>query len=121
MNSRFLDAKRYKEMGQVKPLVPPGKRRSVRMPEAIKRVREGPKQTPAQSRREIARQFGTSKPSIYKITQSDLHFRACNKQKVHDLADKQKETMVARSKQLIVRHAEFANLLKSFQAGRIIQ
>ncbi|XP_055643520.1 uncharacterized protein LOC129779828 [Toxorhynchites rutilus septentrionalis] len=106
INERFIfrTIKRYKETGSWKILPKPGRKRTVRSPKAIKRVRERVRRNPAQSGRKMAKELGISQSTMKTILKDDLRLISYRKQRVHGLTEKQKAGRVQRCRQLLKRH-----------------
>ncbi|XP_055633256.1 uncharacterized protein LOC129773638 [Toxorhynchites rutilus septentrionalis] len=106
INERFIfrTIKRYKETGSWKILPKPSRKRTVRSPEAIKRVRKRVRRNPAQSGRKMAKELGISQSTMKTILKDDLRLIPYKKQRVHGVTEKQKAGRVERCRQLLKRH-----------------
>ena len=81
-----------------------GRRRTVRTPAMIKRVRERMRRNPQRSVNKMASQLGISQRSAFRIVSEDLGLKAYKKRKQHGLTLDQKAKRLDRSEILLREH-----------------
>lgn len=96
--------KRFKETGSVEKRHSPGRPRSVRTPEVIKRVRERFRRNPRQSGRKMATKLNISGRTFRRIVSDDLRLRPYKRRKLAGLSADQKQKRLDRCKALLLRH-----------------
>lgn len=100
----YRTIKRYKETGSSKIQPKVGRKRTVRSPELIKRVRERVRRNPGQSMNKMAKDLQISQRSIRRIVKEDLHMKAYKKQKIHGLSMAQKQARLQKCKNILAWH-----------------
>lgn len=107
INSKLVyrTIKRFKDFNQVKIRKSPGRPRTVRTPEAIKRTRERFRRNPRRSARKQAQELNMSQRTFRRLLKDDLGFKAFKKHKIHALSEAQNVKRVQRSKTILGWHA----------------
>lgn len=101
----YRTIKRFKETGSTKIQPKSGRKRTIRSPELVKKVRERIRRNPAQSMNKVAKDLKISQRTIGRVLKEDLHMKAFKKQKIHGLTTAQKEARVRKCKDLLSWHA----------------
>ena len=101
----YRNINRLKDIGSITDRKRSGRRRSVRTPAAIKRLRSRIWRNPQQAQSSLARGLGVSKTSINRMLKKGLRLKPFKKRRAQGLSIEQKRKRLHRSKALLERHA----------------
>lgn len=98
--------KRFKELGTVDIQKKIGRKRSVRTENLISCVREKIRRNCRRSARKLAQEHNISRTSMRRVLKDDLRMTPYKKKRGHGLTIAQKQSRLARCKELLRRHAK---------------
>lgn len=108
----------WRENGSVQNIKKPGRRRTVRTPENIERVRAAFTRSPKRSANRQSLALGISKGSLHRILHKDIKFHPYKYQMAHHLSDLDKGARLTFCEEFLHQHrGEIHNLLMSDEAN----
>lgn len=122
INLRFIQRtiKRYKEHGTVDVKRKPGKKRSVRTKDLVKKVRKKILRNNKRSARILAREHNISRSSMRRVLKEDLGMKPLKKTRTHGLTIKNKQDRKQKCKELL-RRAATSNIVFSDEKLFLLQ